>query len=431
MFLTSIVGTGLAVYSATGLATRYDPKGTKIKKVVTSYLKDCRCAVMSEVSILGLYRQDRGRTYRMRVMLPYGMGLFKFESHIEGIELATGSKVKSRHIDGRVCDLYFGFHPFREAMDYDDLVETSPLAVPVYSPFGSVLIDFSSETNCHLLIGGATRMGKTVLLRLIATHLLRKTNGNLKIVFIDNKITDLNMFRNIPQIVIAETIDEAKAQVDDLLALAGDRKERIKAKGDVVDAKEFRKKYPNEPMEPVFCIIDEYGRFAEDNKFQERIIEVAETAGYLDIHLIIATQRPDATSAIKPRIKANIVTRIAFTTADEANSNLILGVPDAARLGRIQGRAIVLDGFPETVQVPYLSSEHAKSLLTPYYRKSEQNDGERQEDHSTPAALPGFVAGSPGADSLPAGIEAPRNRKPRSKKTGEGRLVTARSTDEG
>lgn len=259
---------------------------------------------------------------------------------------------------------------------------------------------------------------------------MRARNGKLDVLLIDNKVTDVNMFQDIPQIQIAETLGEAKMFLADKLKVIAKRKELLKSKKDVVDVKEFREKYPDIPLDPIFIIIDEYGRFADDDDFQDMVTEVAETAGYLDVHLIIGAQRPDASKVLNPRIKANIVTRIAFSTANETNSNIILELPDAAHLGMIQGRAILLDSIAKKVQVPYLSSEQTKVLMKPYYRKNWGmfNDGEGQENHSIAEAVPGTEPDTLGKIDLPGGSPTTRNRKPGSKKTRTWRMDITDST---
>jgi DNA segregation ATPase FtsK/SpoIIIE-like protein len=271
-------------------------------------------------------------------------------------------------------------------------------------------------------------MGKSVLIRLLITHLMRSTDGNIRMYVLDNKITDLYPFKDIPQIALAETIDEAHYSMNEVLQEAGRRKALLKTKGDVVDAKDFRKKYPDEPMPPIFVIIDEYARFSSDDKFQEKVIELAETAGYLDLHLVVASQRPDASTVLKPRIRANMLTRIAFTTVDENNSNLLLDVPDAAHLGRIQGRAVFSDGFAGKVQVPFLSADKAMNLLSSY-RVGENEDvkPEGSTDSEPVTPVPHI---EPGPISLPGSegeLEPGRYYQSSSKKAGKGRGNTAGS----
>ena len=404
-----IVGAAIQLYkNATSNVVR---KHTRI--CFNSY----KCADMKDVKIDWVKTKSKDLV-EMQCTLPYGFTVERFNAHIKGLEMATHSTILSKNIYGRVVVLCFGYAPFYDMMNYRDDLPMNSLAIPLFSPFGLITLDFAEETNCHLITGGATRMGKTVFLRLVVVHLMRTTNGHIDVLFIDNKITDVNMFQNVPQITIAETTGEAKMFLADKIALINERKELLKSKKDVVDVKEFRQKYPDEKIDPMFIIIDEYGRFADDDEFQDMVTEIAETSGYLDVHLIIAAQRPDASKVLNPRIKANIVTRLAFSTANETNSTIILDLPDAAHLGMIQGRACLLDSVIKKVQIPYLSSDQAKAYMKPFYRKDWGmfDDGERQETDQVPKALPSFVKGSSGEADMPGLGTAPRNSKPRSKK---------------
>lgn len=357
--------------------------------------------------------------------MPAGYTVQQFEKELkqplEEVSYAGGTKFRKLH--GNQCEMQFGYGKFHEKMSYvpEEAGEGS-LKVPLYSPFGLNHINFGDETCCHILVGGATRMGKSVLVRLLITHIMRSMDGNVKMYVIDNKITDLHPFKGIPQIELAETLQEAHDTMDEVLEEAQRRKNCLKFKGDVVDAKEYRKKYPDEPMPPLFVIIDEYARFANDQKFQDKVVEVAETAGYLDIHLIVASQRPDASTVLKPRIRANMLTRIAFTTVDENNSNLLLDVPDAAHLGRIQGRAVFSDGFAGKVQVPYLSADMAKNLLQSYrLGESEHVESEGSTDHIVLETIQDI---EPGPISLPSStgeLEPGRYYQPSGKASGKRR----------
>lgn len=355
-------------------------------------------------------RMDYG--YDVKIILPTDLPYEKFEKQLELLEQNMYAQIQSRHVTGRIVELKFGTIPLTSVAYNHDLPLQS-LSVPLATPYGLKLLDFRDETSCHLLVGGATRMGKTVLLRLIATHLIRTTEGKIKIVFCDNKITDLYMFRNIPQVAIAESQLECAAELEKIVKVIEDRKKKLKENYDCVDLKQYREKHPNDPVDPIFIIIDEYGRYADNDDIQSMITFIAETAGYLDVHLVISAQRPDASEVLDPRIKANIVTRIAFSTSDATNSNIILGSPHAAHLGRIQGRAILLDGVMYTVQVPYLSPDYTQQLLQPYYKKvGFIHDGSRSVDYLPIEEIPNHDKGSNSPDSLPGRSESSPNREP-------------------
>ena len=413
-----LAATGASLLVGAAIQLYKNATSNVVRKHTVIYFQQCKCDVMTKVKIDWVRTKSKDLV-EMQCTLPYGMTVDKFNAHIKGLEMATHATILSKNTYGRVMHLSFGYANFEETMNYHDGLETSSLAIPLFSPFGRIDLDFAQETNCHLILGGATRMGKTVLMRLINAHLMRMTNGHIDILLIDNKVTDVNMFQDIPQIKIAETVGEAKMYLGDMVEKIEKRKELLKSKKNVVDVKEFRQKYPDITLDPIFIIIDEYGRFADDEEFQDMVTYVAETSGYLDVHLIIAAQRPDASKVLNPRIKANIVTRIAFSTANETNSNIILDMPDAAHLGMIQGRALLLDSILKKVQVPYISSDQAKALMQPYYRKEWGmfNDGEGQENHSIAEAVSGTEPETLGKLNLPGSSPPTRNSKSNSKKT--------------
>jgi S-DNA-T family DNA segregation ATPase FtsK/SpoIIIE len=76
------------------------------------------------------------------------------------------------------------------------------------------------------------------------------------------------------------------------------------------------------------CIFDEYADFMAEKEVRnalelsiKRLGAMARAAG---IHLIIATQRPEA-GVVTPIIRSNLPGRVALRTASEADSAIILG----------------------------------------------------------------------------------------------------------
>lgn len=384
--LTFAVGAALALASGVGISRNTLKAYTKRRLKIYLQAVD-----LAEVKVISVKKE--GLLIRSQINFPVGSPTEKFLIDLRGLQEAVNTPVIGKHTFGTQCELTFGYYPFHKSMNYTSDLPRKSLAVPLYTPFGLKELDFRDEVNCHLLIGGATRMGKSALIRLVIAHLMVTTSGKISFKVIDNKITDLHMFRDIPQIEVAETVMEAITVLEEVLEEMLRRKALLKSLKDVIDLKDIRERYPEHDLPPMFVIIDEYGRFADSKEVQAIVTELAETAGYLDIHLIIGSQRPDAKDVLKPRIKANIVTRMAFTTTDEVNSRIILDLPDAAHLGSVQGRAVLLDSFPVQVQVPYLSASDTKELLKDYYR-SDANVTERPADNQTIEALPGFIAGS-------------------------------------
>lgn len=283
-----------------------------------------------------------------------------------------------------------------------------------------------------VLGGGATRMGKTSLVHLVIVHSLLSTKGEIDITVCSPKIADFHMFRNVPQIKIAETPEETADAMEHVVSEMELRKEILKGYGDVKDIHSLREKHKEATLNPVLVIVDEFGAYSNTKhdshckRVHEYATEIACRAGYVDIHLIAFSQRTDVTQVFPPQVKNNMLCKIAFTTADENNSRLIIGTPDAAHLGAIKGRAILIDGLPELVQVPYLSEEDIITLMEPYVR-SEQHDEPRQADDSVPSALPNFVSGAVGEIDLPGSSEAESDDKPNRKTPSKGRTPARRT----
>lgn len=385
---------------------------TRLKIIMRNYLQANK---LEGVQIRDLRREGIS-LFRMTLVLPYNITAAELQKHVPGIEQATYSYVRFIYGGGPSVELEFGYSDFKRNMPFK-MMKLEDLTIPLYTPFGSKILDFKDESNCHVLIGGATRMGKTALIRLVTTLLLHTTRGNISIKMLDNKINDLYMFRNIPQIEIGETQAEAMHILTDAVQEMESRKRTLRQYDDCIDVRELRQKYPDAQMPPMFIIIDEYGRYCENDTVQEAVERLVETAGYLDIHMIVASQRPDAQTVLKPRIKANLTTRICFSTTDEMNSKIVLDLPDAAKLGKVQGRAVLLDGFPEVVQVPYLSTAAATDLLKPFVKDVKIHDDRKGRTIDSDAApLSSFEPQPIGENSVPEPKKRNTNRKSRPKK---------------
>jgi DNA segregation ATPase FtsK/SpoIIIE-like protein len=188
---------------------------------------------------------------------------------------------------------------------------------------------------------------------------------------------------------IVRTADELEEMLDELILeyKARDMLLYTSAFEKATDAKSVRKHYPSKYslFRPTFLIIDEYARFSDNKPIQRKVMELVESAGYVNIHVILSSQRPDAKTVLNPRIKANLLARICFTTSDSNNSLVILDTEGAEKLGKIQGRALFLDSDLTEVQVPYLDPQTAYDLLTPYrkdvsYEYTGKNLNESKEE---------------------------------------------------
>lgn len=295
---------------------------------------------------------------------------------------ATDSKIENQK--GKIISILFGKHNI-EPHDYkDNYLTPNTLKIKLPTSFGYTHLDFEDGASCHLLNGGTTRMGKTSFLLYITTLLYLQTKGNVEMHITSTKLKDFYPFQGIQQVHMHKSEPMIEKALSDLIMEYKVRNQLLYSKEleKATDAKSVKERYPNKYylFKPIFLIIDEYARFSANKDIQQLIMELVETAGYVNIHVIISTQRPDARTVLSPRIKANLLARICFTTADKNNSLIILDHEGAEQLGKIKGRALFLDSDLTTVQVPYMDSEVAYQLLKPYRKEVVQNDNTNEEN---------------------------------------------------
>lgn len=286
---------------------------------------------------------------------------------------------------GKQFTIEFGTRNIDKVSYNDTLLMNGSLMINLPSSYDNHLLDFADGSSCHCLIAGATRMGKTRALLYMITQLTRQTNNNIKIYINSPKPKDFYPFNNVH--TLANTNEEIKKVLHGLIHEYKKRNDllnepsRIKA----TDASDILKYYPHDYhlFNPIFLVIDEYARFSDDKEIQSLVVELSETAGFVNIHLIISTQRPDAKQVLNPRLKANLLTRIAFTTTTEGNSMLILDREGAEQLGGKRGRAIILDGESSIIQFPNLDHEKAYELMKPFERKdNHEQEAKRRNDNN-------------------------------------------------
>ena len=205
----------------------------------------------------------------------------------------------------------------------------------------------------HILIGGATRQGKSVLIHnLIVSLLLKKKPEELKFVMIDTNKVGLSCYEPIAKHFMAslpdgnETVisDMDKAvQVLDSLCLEMDNRYNLLKISGCRNIKEYNEIYSSGQLKPedghrfmpyIILIIDEFSDLMLTSGKDAEILlcRLAQLARAVGIHAIIATNRL-TTGMITGSIKANFPTRIAFRVADELNPKLVIDHAGAQLLG--------------------------------------------------------------------------------------------------
>lgn len=319
------------------------------------------------------------------LLLPYHAEQEDLEKALQNLqEELNAHDHKITNTKGKLITIHFGRNDLSNINFNSNMIQPNTLKIHLPSAFGSCCLDFSDGASCHLLTGGTTRMGKTSLLLYLSTMLYTQTNGEIAIYITSSKPKDYYPFENIQNVSLCKNSKELLNVLNTLITEYQQRNELLYSPHlqKATDSKSVLKFYPDQyhKFKPIFLIIDEYARFSDNKQVQNKVQELVESAGYLNIHVVISTQRPDAKTVLPTRIKANLLARICFTTTDKNNSLIILDREGAEKLGKIQGRAIYLDSFTNIIQIPYISYNQIESLLKPYKKEIEHHEPTANEE---------------------------------------------------
>ena len=229
----------------------------------------------------------------------------------------------------------------------------------------------------HLLVAGSTGSGKSVCINGIVVSILMRTKPHeVKLMMIDPKMVELNVYNGIPHLLAPVVTDARKASQAlkkvvsemerryDLFSHTGTRNiEGYNAHVQKVND-QTEEKHPKLPY--IVVIVDELAdlMMVASSDVEDSITRLAQMARAAGIHLIIATQRPSV-DVLTGVIKANIPSRIAFAVSSAIDSRTILDMGGAERLlGR--GDMLFLPAGaskPKRVQGAFLSDQEVEAVV--------------------------------------------------------------------
>ncbi|MDH4203402.1 MAG: DNA translocase FtsK [Phycisphaerae bacterium] len=197
----------------------------------------------------------------------------------------------------------------------------------------------------HMLIAGTTGSGKSVCINSIITSiLLTRRPDEVKLILIDPKMVEMAMFESIPHLMVpivtemrrAEQILEwAMQKMDERYELLAEAQVRNIASYNLLSQEELIERFnPSTPEEEakipkklphIVIIIDELAdlMMTSAKEVEACIVRIAQKSRAIGIHLVLATQRPQAT-VVTGLIKSNMPSRIAFRVAARMDSRIIL-----------------------------------------------------------------------------------------------------------
>ncbi|HSE65307.1 MAG TPA: DNA translocase FtsK 4TM domain-containing protein [Thermoanaerobaculia bacterium] len=240
----------------------------------------------------------------------------------------------------------------------------------------------------HLLIAGTTGSGKSVAINALITSLLFKARPDeVKLILIDPKMVELEVYEDLPHLSTKIIIDPKKAAnaLKWAVDVMEERFQTLSDFGQVRNAEQYnaairnpqavaevRARHPEdpdlklEPMALIVIVIDELAdlMMTAPKEVEESIVRLAQKARAVGIHLVVATQRPSV-DILTGVIKANLPSRIAFKVSSKIDSRVIL---DGNGAERLLGRGDMLFLAPGTsrlrrVHGAYVSIQETAQLV--------------------------------------------------------------------
>ena len=272
------------------------------------------------------------------------------------------------------------------------------LAFGVGKDIGGKVVVTDIAKMPHLLVAGATGAGKSVSINtLIMSILYRYSPEEVRMIMVDPKVVELQVYNGIPHLLIPVVTDpkKAAAALNWAVAEMTSRYKKFAAYG-VRDlsgynekirglSEEEREKEGLSVLPQILIIIDELAdlMMVSASEVEDSIVRLTQLARACGMHLIIATQRPSV-NVITGLIKANVPSRIAFSVSSGVDSRTIIDMNGAEKLLGKGDMLFFPQNLPKPIRVQgaFVSDEEVAKVTE--FLKSQ---GEAEYNHSISKSL--------------------------------------------
>lgn len=249
---------------------------------------------------------------------------------------------------------------------------TGKLTVAVGKDIAGNIVTADLSKMPHLLIAGTTGSGKSVCINsFILSILFKSAPEDVKLLMIDPKVVELEVYNGLPHLLVPVVTDPKKAsgalgwavsEMDRRYKVFGECKVR-----DLNSYNQFASTHDGfEKMPQVLIVVDELNdlMMVAPAEVEDSICRLAQKARAAGMHLVVATQRPSV-DVITGLIKANIPSRISLKVANQIDSRTILDQQGAEKLLGKGDMLFYPVGIPKPVRVQgcWVSDDEIKSVV--------------------------------------------------------------------
>ena len=267
------------------------------------------------------------------------------------------------------------------AKNKDD--DNTPLKIVLGKTIMGTVFTLNLASLPHILVGGTTGSGKSVLIHnIILSLIFRHSPRELRLIMIDPKRVEFSLYEDLPHLYTPVVVEPKKAlQVLSWTVCEMDRRYELLQKYKERTLEGYNevllKKDPNEEedkyMPYIVVIIDEMADLMQSfpREIEATIVRIAQKARAVGIHLVLSTQRPSV-NVITGLLKANIPARIALQVASQIDSRTIIDAVGAETLTGKGDFMYISVGSkkPTRVQSAFVSDKEIKAIVKFLARKN-------------------------------------------------------------